>query len=163
MECDRDMGLVNTKASSSVPSDWVAIFKAARKSPAPYYVTEVRQDMVKNFSEFLRSLYKKGCPFTTRPIRDMIFDQGEGPGTVSHRDLWNGILDKTNIIIPTRKNNFKRCTAAPTGLYKERLCISAAKYKDLQVLKKFSTDQAFYNALPYDDKVPDEGHDDAEL
>ena len=46
MECDRDMGLVNTKASASVPSDWVTIFKAARKSPAPYYVTEVRQDMV---------------------------------------------------------------------------------------------------------------------
>ncbi|KAK3758738.1 hypothetical protein RRG08_020504 [Elysia crispata] len=129
------MGLVNTKASASVPSVWVTIFKAARKSPVPYYVTEVRQDMVKNFSEFLRPLYKKSCPFPTRPIRDMIFDQGEGPGTVIHRESWNGILDKTSMIIPTRKkNNFSRCPAAPTGLYKERLCISAAKYKDLQVL-----------------------------
>ena len=85
IECDRDMGLVNTKASASVLSVWMTIFKAARKSPAPYYVTEVRQDMVKNFSEFLR-LYKKSCRFPTRPIRDMIFDRGEGPGTVSQRE-----------------------------------------------------------------------------
>ncbi|KAK3791823.1 hypothetical protein RRG08_026728 [Elysia crispata] len=119
--------------------------------------------MVKNFSELLRPLYKKGRPFPTCPIRDMIFDQGEGTGTVSHREWWNRILDETSIIIPTRKNNLRRCTAASTGLYKERLCISAVKYKDRQVLKKFSTDQAFYDALPYEDKVPDEGHDDAEL
>ncbi|KAK3739577.1 hypothetical protein RRG08_006554 [Elysia crispata] len=143
--------------------NWVTIFKAAKKPPSPYYVAEVHQDMVKKFSELLRPLYKKGCPFPTRPIRDLIFDQGEGSGTVGHRESWNGILDKTNLIIPTRKNNFRRCTAAPTGLYKERQCIYAAKYKDLQVLKKFSTDQAFYDALPYDDKVPDEVHDDAEL
>lgn len=35
MECDREMGLINTKPSMSVPSDWVDIFKSARKEPSP--------------------------------------------------------------------------------------------------------------------------------
>lgn len=47
----------------------------------------------------------------------------------------------------------------PVALYEDRLAISAAKYKDLQVLKKFTTNEAFYDALPYDDKVEDEGQD----
>jgi hypothetical protein len=68
-------------------------------------------------------------------------------------------LLKTNIIVPTRKNNFSVCTAVPVALYEDRLAISAAKYKDLQVLKKLNTNEAFYDALTYDDKVEDEGQD----
>lgn len=159
MECDRDMGPVNTKSSASVPEDWIKIFKEARKHPRPFNVTDVQQDLVKNFSDFLRPLYKKGCPFPTRPIRELVFNKDEGPGIVCHRDSWNGIFLKTSIIVPTRKKNFSVCTAVPVALYKDRLAISAAKYKDLQVLKKFTTNEAFYDALPYDDKVEDDGQD----
>ncbi|GFO12734.1 hypothetical protein PoB_003923900 [Plakobranchus ocellatus] len=55
MECDLDMGLVNTKAGVSIPSDWIERFKAARSQPAPHNIIEVQQDILKNLTGFFET------------------------------------------------------------------------------------------------------------
>ena len=89
MECDKDMGLINTKSQLNILSDWSDIFKPSRKNPAPINVLELRQDMVKNMTQFLKPFYKAGCPVPTRCLRGVFFFKND-PGTINHRDSWNG-------------------------------------------------------------------------
>ncbi|GFO03244.1 hypothetical protein PoB_002974900 [Plakobranchus ocellatus] len=65
MECDWDMGLVNTKAGVCIPSDWIEQFKAARSQHAPYNIIEVQQDIV--IVTFLSPSTRKAAPSLLAP------------------------------------------------------------------------------------------------
>ena len=160
MECDRDMGLINTKAPTSVPSDWMEEFRRARKNQSPFSVVEVTKEIILNFTDTLKPLYKKGCPVPTRPLREIRFNI-QDPGVMSHRDTWNGNFLRTNIHVVVGRRTRPPVPGELKQLYKDRLPISTAKFKDLQILKRFSSDEAFFDALPYDDRKEDADDDDS--
>lgn len=154
MECDKDMGLINCKTPTSDPSDWIKTFKNARKNPTPFHVIELTQGMVKSITDFFRPFYKNKCPIPTRPLREICF-RGDSSGIVFHRDSWNGLLLKTNL-----KNNRKNTINSEIPiLYNAKLCISVAKYRDLQVLKRFTSNAQFYDSLPYNQEVIETFHE----
>nr|XP_047133210.1 uncharacterized protein LOC124811519 isoform X2 [Hydra vulgaris] len=154
MGCDKDMGLINCKTPTSDPSDWIKTFKNARKNPTPFHVIELTQGMVKSITDFMRPFYKNKCPIPTRPLREICF-RGDSSGIVFHRDSWNGLLLKTNL-----KNNRKNTINSEIPiLYNAKLCISVAKYRDLQVLKRFTSNAQFYDSLPYNQEVIETFHE----
>ena len=112
------------------------------------------QDMVKNITDFLRPFYKNKCPIPTRPLREICF-RGDSTGIIFQRDSWNGLLLKTNL-----KNNSKIPIKGEIPiLYNAKLCISEAKYRDLQVLKKFTSNTEFYDSLPYNQDLVETFHE----
>ncbi|XP_065652041.1 uncharacterized protein LOC136079725 [Hydra vulgaris] len=154
MECDKDMGLINCKTPASMPSDWIETFKNARKRPTPFHVIELMQEMVKSVTDFMRLIYKNKCPIPTRPLREMCF-RGDSAGIIFHRDSWNGLLLKTKL-----KNNRKYTINSEIPiLYNAKLSISVGKYRDLQVLKRFSSNTQFYDSLSYNEAVVETFHE----
>lgn len=73
MEPDKNMGLVNTKQSAEIPSDWIGIFRDARTKPSPFDVVEVQQAHFRAWTEFFKtnSDYVKKCPMAFRPVREL--------------------------------------------------------------------------------------------
>ncbi|GFO03243.1 hypothetical protein PoB_002974800 [Plakobranchus ocellatus] len=53
--------------------------------------------------------------------------------------------------LPGRKA-FRACGGEPERMFRALIPISSSKYKDLQLLMKFSNNEAFYDALPHEDK-----------
>ncbi|XP_065671577.1 uncharacterized protein LOC136089483 [Hydra vulgaris] len=154
LECDKDMGLINCKAHASTPSDWHEIFRAARKNPSPYNVIEQNQDMVKNMTQFLKPVYKAGFPVPMRPLKEVMFSK-KSLGVISHRDSWNGPILNTTILSNARRSNKAVNIGEPVRLYIKKIIISLAKYKDLQVLKKFTSAPEFYDSLEHDETNDD--------
>ena len=112
------------------------------KDPTPFQVVELMQDMVKNIADFLRPFYKNKCPIPACPLREICF-RGDSTGIIFHLDLWNGLLLKTNF-----KNNRKNAIKGEIPiLYIAKLCISMAKYRDLQLFKRFAYNTEFYDSL----------------
>lgn len=64
-ECDKNMGLVKTKTVVETPNEWIKVFEDARKSPAPFKVVEVEQEIIRDWTEFLNDKldYVNKCPF----------------------------------------------------------------------------------------------------
>ena len=148
MECDKDMGLINCKTPTCIPSDCVKTFSNACKRPTPFQVVELMQDMVKTITNFLRPFYKDKCPTPPRPLCETCF-RGGSTGIIFHHDLWNRLLLKTNF-----KNNRKKVIKGEIPiLYNSKLCISVPNYRDLQVFKKFTSNTEFYNYLPYNQEL----------
>ena len=73
LKCDKDMGLINCKENASTPSDWHEIFHSARKHPTPFNVIELKQDMVKSMTQFLKPVCKAGCPVPLRRLKEVMF------------------------------------------------------------------------------------------
>ena len=44
----------------------------------------------------------------------------------------------------------KNAPCKPLNLYSEKLCISTAKFEDMQVLKKFTNRPDYFDSLPHD-------------
>ena len=75
MECDRDFAIVKTKSDVELPQRWYEILREARKFPSPYQVVEMGLRDFKDFTNFLKPLFKATCPFPTRPIREITFNK----------------------------------------------------------------------------------------
>lgn len=102
MECDKNMGLINSKARTQHPKDWIEIFRAARCKPAPFKIEEVDQSMVRDWNSFLSSKYTKKCPFLSRPIRELKVSANH-PRMIFHRDSYNGNWTSSVMTLPTRR------------------------------------------------------------
>lgn len=102
MECDKDMGILNGKFRAEIPDDWCKHIEAARLRPTPFLVEEVDRCLIRNWKDFLSSMYVKKCPFATRPIRQLKITK-EHPRLVFHRDTYNGLWNSSAIVPPRRK------------------------------------------------------------
>lgn len=89
LECDKDFGLINQKSEVDVPQQWMEVFKNARCKPRPFDVVECKQDMFFAWTEFLATTYKKKCPFSTRPLREIRISH-EHPRTIETIENYNG-------------------------------------------------------------------------
>lgn len=72
LECDKNMGLINSKSRAEVPRQWADAIRAARVKPQPFIVIEVSQDMVRDWTSFFaknNTYVAKAC-FKTRPIKE---------------------------------------------------------------------------------------------
>ena len=124
------------------------------KKPSPYNVIELNQDMVKNMTQFLKPVYKAGCPVPMKHLKEVMFSS-KSPGVMCHRDSWNGPILNTTILSNARRANKAVSTGEPVRLYRKQIIIPLAKYKDLQVLKKFTSAPEFYNSLEHDETNDD--------
>ena len=112
------------------------------------------QDMIKNMTDFLKPFYKNKCPIPTCALREICFRE-DTTGIIFHHDMWNELLLKTNF-----ENNRKNAIKGEIPiLYNAKLCISVAKDRDLQVLKKFTSNTEFYNSLPYNQELVETFHE----
>ena len=84
LECDKDVGLINSKASTEEPSDWIKVFKEARTKPAPFKVIDVDSNMIRDWKEFLEPMYLAKCVFPTRPNRELRVE----PVSYTHLDVY---------------------------------------------------------------------------
>lgn len=152
LECDKNMGLINQKAKCELPSDWNDVILNARKKPTPFSVVEVQQNLVYNWTDFLKPFYKLKCPFATRPISEVSASQ-QHTQTINVRTSFNGAWE--NYIIRNKKtlNN-----DSPQVLYNNLIPISKDKYGNLQDLKKFCgvAAQEYFSNLPNTDNANDE-------
>jgi len=147
LECDKNMGLVNAKTAAEVPSEWWSAIREARKKPAPFVVHEMYQSDFLNFTYHLRPKYKKNCPFSTHPIREIVFSHDKLKGLLK-RTSWNGMWENITITATNGQRHLGDSGLSP--IYLEALPISKAKFEDLQVLKQFCLPSAqdFFNNLP---------------
>lgn len=99
MECDKDVGLINSKARTELPTDWITVFKEARVNPAPFKVVEVDIEMIRDWKDFLEPFYLEKCGFATRPVRELRVEQLH-PRLVYHRDSFNGQWTSSEIQKP---------------------------------------------------------------
>ncbi|GFO14459.1 hypothetical protein PoB_004096400 [Plakobranchus ocellatus] len=89
MECDRDIVVINQKARVETPDDWLRAFESARKSPSPFNVLAVQQDMFLQITNHIKVLYKATPQFPTRLIRETLFTRAH-PRMIQHHANWNG-------------------------------------------------------------------------
>ncbi|GFO45332.1 hypothetical protein PoB_007183700 [Plakobranchus ocellatus] len=57
-ECNRDMVVINQKARVKAPNAWLREFESVRKSPSPFNVVAVQQDMFLQVTNHTKVLYK---------------------------------------------------------------------------------------------------------
>ncbi|GFN95968.1 hypothetical protein PoB_002247400 [Plakobranchus ocellatus] len=163
MECDRDMALINQKAHVETPDGWIREFEAARKNPSPFNVVQVEQALFLGLTEHLKVLYRATCQVPTRPMREISFSQ-DHPRLISFRNSWNGPLNTSVVSKPVGKKGAARQPPL-IPMYRDRLPISLAKFKDLQVLKTFCTQPAqdFFENLPHIGEAREEYDTTSEL
>jgi hypothetical protein len=173
MECDRDMGLVNQKSEVEVPSEWAEVLRHSRAKPTPFNVVEIELEQFRDWAEFLEPKFQKKCPFPTRTVRELKIKKSE-PKLVFHRDNFNGEWTKT-VVTPkpvkskSRKNVMDRPKSRevvllpgefehPDRLYSKPISVSLAKFRDLQSLKKFLSEEAklFYDSITTSEGAIDE-------
>lgn len=102
MECDKNTGLINTKAVTETPNDWIEVIKSSRCKPSPFKVISVDQSMVRDWASFLEPLYAKKCPFLSRPIRELEV-RYEHERMIFHRDSYNGLWTSSIVTLAKRK------------------------------------------------------------
>ncbi|RUS69503.1 hypothetical protein EGW08_022732 [Elysia chlorotica] len=163
MECDRDMAVINQKATVETPDDWFQQFKSARKNPSPFNVVAMQQDMFLQVTNHVKGLYRATPPFQTRPIREIIFTR-DHPRTIQHRANWNGPFETSVLSKPLGKRGVAQQPPL-SPIYQERIPMTLAKFKDLQILKTFcsATAQQFYDNIPYVGQSGDEDNNYSEL
>lgn len=155
MECDRDMAVVNQKVRAETPEDWMNEFSTCRKKPSPFNVVKMDITMFKTVSDSLKGMYKAACPIPTRPLREVIFSQ-EHPSLIQYREAWHGPYSTAVLSKPVGKRGLIKQQPL-ASLYAAPIPISAAKFADLQVLKKFCSPEAqeFFGTLPHAGNIPD--------
>lgn len=97
MECDKDFGLVNQKSKTEIPSDWIDVLRSSRVKPAPFDVEDTNQDYFRSWGTHLGPLYKKKCPFRSRPIREIKLSV-DHPRLVYYRVSYNGAWESADIV-----------------------------------------------------------------
>ena len=131
------------------PDGWLHEFRTTRKNPSPFSIIKMESQIFQNVTEHIKVLYKTACPISTRPIREVVFQETH-PRLLRYREIWNGAYSTAVISKPVRTRI--RARQVPlTSLYSVKLRISEAKYADLQVLKTFCSLQAqqCYDDLPH--------------
>lgn len=171
MECDRNMGLINTKSYTEVPDDWISIIANARVKPSPFLVVKCDQSIFQGWTSFFQKTnFQQKCPFKSRPVREMEVNVSK-PTLILVRDSYNGAFlsicmtqstkqpkkkatDKRNLILMERGMLLR-----PHSLYNGKIPISKAKFNDLQDLKRFlpQTAQNFYDNLTFKDGKEEDG------
>lgn len=59
MECDQNMGLVNTRLTAETPDKWITIFRDARQSPTRFDVIPVHNTLFRSWTKHLDTMYAK--------------------------------------------------------------------------------------------------------
>ncbi|KAJ8884382.1 hypothetical protein PR048_016239 [Dryococelus australis] len=88
----------NRKAE--LPKHWVEVFESARTKPSPYHVVNVHQLLLRNWTQYLTSLYTKTCPIATRPLNGVVLSVQE-PRLIKLRSTYNGMWE-TAVMAPQK-------------------------------------------------------------
>ncbi|RUS86935.1 hypothetical protein EGW08_005340 [Elysia chlorotica] len=148
MECDRDMAVINQKLPVNTPSEWQQHFTTARQNPSPFNVIPVDQTLLMNVDKHIGNFFVAVCPVKTQPLREVIFS-ADHPRLMQYREGWNGPLSSAVLTKPVGKRRTLQVPLQPVN--RTALPISAAKYKDLQDLKRFCPQyaQEFFANMPH--------------
>ncbi|KAJ8893145.1 hypothetical protein PR048_005728 [Dryococelus australis] len=95
-----NMALINQKYPAELPEHWVEVFENARTKPSPYHVVNVDQARLRNWTQYLTSLYTKTCPIATRPLTEVVFSV-QHPHLIKHRSTYNGKWE-TAVMVPQK-------------------------------------------------------------
>lgn len=106
LECDKNTALVKHSLTAEIPEDWVNIFQNARSKPSPFIVEEVKQEMIKDWSNFIDDKYRsKKLPFKSREIQEFEVVK-QHPALVRYRETFNGAWYDTPVL-PKEKRKEK--------------------------------------------------------
>lgn len=160
LECDRNMGCINQKSPCETPDEWVKVIREARQKPCPFHVIEVDQPLVRKWTTFLSPMYKKTCPFLSRPIREIRVEK-DHPRLIFHREHYNASWTSSILMAPKKKSKSHNDSHSvsnsefvlPDQSYKESLPVSKAKFMDIQALSKFCGPKAkqYFSQIKYND------------
>ncbi|XP_022204396.1 uncharacterized protein LOC111049285 [Nilaparvata lugens] len=153
LECDKQMGLINSKFGAELPCDWVDHFREARQNPRPFEVEEVDHTFWHEWSNFLGLTYKKKLTVPTRPIKELKITE-EAERLLYYRHNYNGPWYNVVITLPQRKRFCVEKTTLPTASYKGKLPIQQEKYADIIDLSKFCKKKeavTYFKELPHSD------------
>lgn len=90
LECDRNMGNINLKTKIEAPDDWFELLRVSRTKPSPFSVEVVTQNMVRDWSSFLKNYaYVKKCPFPIQKTKEVSCTACHCR-FILHRDTYNG-------------------------------------------------------------------------
>ncbi|RUS70232.1 hypothetical protein EGW08_022003 [Elysia chlorotica] len=153
MECDRDFSIVNTKSEVELPQEWFRVIREARKSLSPYAVYEMGLCDFKDFTGFLKLRH----PFPNSTFFFSALDSGPG-STLSG---FEKDLAETKQSLAETKQSLSETKQILSETKQSLSETKKAKYKDLQVLKKFCspTTHQYYEQLPHDGCTPDALHE----
>jgi hypothetical protein len=152
LECDKDMGVIKTKTVVETPDDWRSLIVSSRSTPSPFIVVKCERELFKKYTAYLTPLYKRQCPFPTRPIKEcMISAEHNTDNFMLVRNNYNGEYEKFPMMqrIPTKRTGEKHPLEY---CYGHALPLKKAKYDDLQQLAKFCTSAAasYFKSLPFE-------------
>lgn len=156
------MGVINQKSPRETPDEWMKVISDARQKPSPFKVIEVDQPLVRKWTNFLAPVFKKTCPFQSRPIREIRAEK-EHPRLLFHREHYNSTWTSAVVTGPKKKtgaidHSSEHLANAsefvlPEQSYAESLPVSKAKFVDIQSLSKFCGPKAknYYSQIKFTD------------
>lgn len=97
MECDKDFALVNQKTRAETPEDWILAFESSRNKPSPFKTENVNHNFFHQWDTLLNKIYKKTCPFATRPVKELRLSK-ENPRLLYYRTTFNGSWQSVDIV-----------------------------------------------------------------
>ncbi|KAJ8890440.1 hypothetical protein PR048_009949, partial [Dryococelus australis] len=77
------MALINQKYPTELP---------ARTKPSPYHIVNVDQALLRNWTQYLTSLYTKICPVATRSLTEVVISM-QHPHLIKHRSTYNDMWE----------------------------------------------------------------------
>lgn len=97
-ECDKNSALIPQKTEAELPEDWSEALRHCRNKPSPFEVVEVDQGLIKEWTTYLDTMYRKLLGCQTRPIK--IFKvEATHPAVMSYKTKYGG---------PWRENPMKK-------------------------------------------------------
>jgi len=107
LECDRDMGKINSKSYTELPDDWRNIFLQSRQKPTPFNVIDCAIEVeFKTWTDYFSDLYPTKNPIPTRPIRVLLIEESK-PRFINHKSTYHGPYLSAVITHATNKRNQK--------------------------------------------------------
>lgn len=105
LECDKNTALIKKKARCEIPDDWCQEIECSRVKPTPFVVVRVEEEptIIKSWTDFLDCFYEKKLSFPTRPIREILFQDGHTV-LISLRSSFNGPWQQ----VPLKKITMKK-------------------------------------------------------
>lgn len=76
LETDKNVGLINKKASAIIPEDWVTIIKNAQQKPSNLKLSH-GSHFFRGWTESFDETYIKKSPFPSRQIRETVSGRGK--------------------------------------------------------------------------------------
>lgn len=144
MECDSTHSLIERKIKNRIinlPSEFVTLFKEARKKPFPLDVKHLSFDFFKNFNETYLQRFSSIRPgknvgdATVNNLRCLRYD--------SKGDIYYKLQFNEDYKHLSHRNTAKPCQELE-NLYNEPLTISETKFKHLQDLKSYIPQDTHY-------------------